>query len=64
MHVIRPPLDSGPAIGALWALLIAILVDSYGFAAAFAAMAASQVLAALCITPVRLHRPLHPVPHR
>jgi hypothetical protein len=44
--------------------LIAILVDSYGFAAAFAAMAASQALAALCITLVRVHRPLHPVPHR
>ena len=59
-----PHLTVGAAIGALWALLIAILVDSYGFAAALAAMAASQVLAALCITPAGLHRPLHPVPHR
>jgi MFS family permease len=53
----------GAAIGAPWALLLGILVDSYGFPAAFAAMAASQVLAALCITLVPLRRPLRPMPH-
>jgi hypothetical protein len=50
----------GSATGAPWALL----VDGYGFAAAFAAMAPSQVFAALCITLVGLRRPLRPVPHR
>jgi MFS family permease len=54
----------GAAIGAPWALLLGILVDSYSFPAAFAAMAASQVLAALCITLVPLRRPLRPVLHR
>jgi AAHS family 4-hydroxybenzoate transporter-like MFS transporter len=47
----------GSAIGAPWALLIGALVDSYGFAAAFAAMGLSQVLAALVLIPVRLHHP-------
>jgi hypothetical protein len=38
------------------------LVDSYGFAAAFAAMAVSQVLAALVLIPVRLRQPVRAVP--
>jgi FSR family fosmidomycin resistance protein-like MFS transporter len=46
----------GSAIGAPWAVLIGMLVDSYGFAAAFAAMAGSQVLAGLVLLPVRLRR--------
>lgn len=46
----------GSAIGAPWALLIGALVDSYGFPAAFMAMAASQVLAALVLIPVRLRQ--------
>jgi MFS transporter, FSR family, fosmidomycin resistance protein len=55
----------GSAIGAPWALLIGALVDSYGFAAAFAAMAVSQVLAALVLIPVHLRQtvragPSHP----
>ena len=54
----------GSAIGAPWALLIGALVDGYGFAAAFAAMAASQVLAALVLIPVRLRRPVLAVPSR
>jgi MFS family permease len=52
----------GSAIGAPWALLLGALVDGYGFAAAFAAMAASQVLAALVLLPVRLRRPFRPAP--
>jgi MFS family permease len=48
----------GSAIGAPWAVLIGMLVDSYGFAAAFAAMAASQVAAALVLLPVRLRQTL------
>jgi MFS family permease len=52
----------GSAIGAPWALLIGALVDSYGFAAAFAAMAVSQVLAALVLIPVRLRQPVRAVP--
>jgi MFS family permease len=48
----------GSAIGAPWAVLVGLLVDSYGFAAAFAAMAASQVLAGLFILPVHLRRSL------
>jgi FSR family fosmidomycin resistance protein-like MFS transporter len=46
----------GSAIGAPWAVLVGMLVDHYGFAAAFAAMAASQVLAGLVLLPVRLRR--------
>lgn len=38
------------------------LVDGYGVAAAFAAMAVSQVLAALVLIPVRLRRTVHAVP--
>jgi MFS family permease len=53
----------GAAIGAPWAVLIGALVDGYGFAAAFIAMAASQVLAALVLLPMRLRRTLHAVPH-
>jgi MFS transporter, FSR family, fosmidomycin resistance protein len=52
----------GAAIGAPWAVLIGLLVDGYGFAAAFIAMAASQVLAALVLLPVRLRRALHAAP--
>jgi MFS transporter, DHA1 family, multidrug resistance protein len=52
----------GSAIGAPWALLLGILVDGYGFAAAFAAMAVSQVLAALVLLPVRLRQTAHATP--
>jgi FSR family fosmidomycin resistance protein-like MFS transporter len=52
----------GSAIGAPWAVLIGALVDGYGFAAAFAAMAASQVLAALVLLLVRLHQTVHTAP--
>jgi MFS transporter, FSR family, fosmidomycin resistance protein len=52
----------GAAIGAPWAFLIGALVDGYGFAAAFAAMATSQVLAALVLLPVRLRRTLYAAP--
>ncbi len=52
----------GSAIGAPWAFLIAALVDGYGVAAAFAAMAVSHVLAALVLIPVRLRRTVHAVP--
>jgi sugar phosphate permease len=52
----------GSAIGAPWALLIGALVDNYGFAAAFAAMAGSQVLAALVLIPVRIRQAAHAVP--
>ncbi len=44
----------GATIGAPWALLLGILVDAYGFPAAFAAMGLSQIVAGLCILPVRL----------
>jgi MFS family permease len=46
----------GAAIGAPWAVLLGMLVDTYGFPSAFAAMAASQVLAGLFLLPVRLRR--------
>jgi MFS transporter, FSR family, fosmidomycin resistance protein len=46
----------GSAIAAPWAFLIGALVDGYGFAAAFAAMAVSQVLAALVLIPLRSRR--------
>jgi sugar phosphate permease len=52
----------GSAIGAPWAFLIGALVDGYGFAAAFAAMAISQVLAALVLIPVRLRQAAHAAP--
>ncbi|HXH12825.1 MAG TPA: MFS transporter [Alphaproteobacteria bacterium] len=52
----------GSAIGAPWAVLVGMLVDHYGFTAAFVAMAASQVLAGLFILPVQLRR--SPVPRR
>jgi sugar phosphate permease len=45
----------GSAIGAL--------VDGYGFAAAFAAMAVSQVLAALVLIPVRWRQTVRAVPN-
>jgi MFS transporter, FSR family, fosmidomycin resistance protein len=54
----------GSAIGAPWAFLLGALVDGYGFAAAFAAMAASQVLAALVLIPVRLRQTVHAAPAR
>ena len=38
------------------------LVDGYGFAAAFGAMAVSQVLAALVLVPLRLRQVVHTVP--
>jgi len=50
----------GSAIGAPWAVLIGMLVDSYGFGAAFAAMAGTQVLAGLVLLPVRLRRASSP----
>jgi sugar phosphate permease len=52
----------GSAIGAPWAFLIGALMDGYGFAAAFATMAASQVLAALVLLPVHARRTLHAAP--
>lgn len=52
----------GSVMGAPWAFLLGKLVDSYGFPAAFAAMAGSQVLAGLFILPVHLRRSLHRVP--
>jgi sugar phosphate permease len=44
----------GAAIGAPWAALLGWLIDQYGFSAGFAVMAASQILAGLCVLPVRL----------
>jgi MFS family permease len=44
----------GAVIGAPWAVLLGKVVDLYGFPAAFAVMAASQIAAGLCILPVRL----------
>ncbi len=44
----------GAAIGAPWALLLGTLVDAYGFPAAFAAMGLFQIVAGLCVLPVRL----------
>jgi FSR family fosmidomycin resistance protein-like MFS transporter len=52
----------GSAIGAPWAFLIGALVDGYGFTAAFMAMAASQVLAALVLIPVRLRQTFRAAP--
>jgi MFS transporter, FSR family, fosmidomycin resistance protein len=52
----------GSLIGAPWAVLIGALVDGYGFGAAFVAMAASQVAAALVLLPVRLRHPLRVAP--
>ena len=52
----------GSAISAPWALLIGALVDGFGFAAAFSAMAASQVLAALVLIPVHLRRTVRTLP--
>jgi sugar phosphate permease len=46
----------GAIISAPWAWLLGLVVDSYGFPGAFAAMAGSQVLAGLCLLPVRLRR--------
>jgi sugar phosphate permease len=49
----------GAAIGAPWAALLGLLIDRYGFPVAFGVMAGSQLLAGLCILPVRLqHRRL------
>ena len=50
----------GSVLSAPWALLLGWLVDGYGFPAAFATMAGSQVLAALCILPVQLRRSWRP----
>src|SRR5919109_4267211 len=52
----------GSAISAPWALLIGAVVDGCGFAAAFAAMAASQVLAALVLIPARLRQTVRALP--
>jgi FSR family fosmidomycin resistance protein-like MFS transporter len=52
----------GSAISAPWALLIGALVDGFGFAAALAALAASQVLAALVLIPVHLRRTVRTLP--
>jgi sugar phosphate permease len=52
----------GSLIGAPWAVLIGALVDGYGFGAAFVAMAASQVAAALVLLPVRLRDRLRVAP--
>jgi sugar phosphate permease len=46
----------GAIISAPWAWLLGMIVDNYGFPGAFAAMAGSQVLAGLCVLPVRLQR--------
>jgi sugar phosphate permease len=53
----------GSAVGAPWAFLIGALVDGYGFAAAFAAMAVAQVLAALVLIPVRWRQTVRAVPN-
>jgi MFS family permease len=50
----------GAAIGAPWALLLGLLVDTYGFPVAFAVMAGSQVLAGLCVCAVRLQHTRRP----
>jgi MFS family permease len=44
----------GAAIGAPWAALLGWLVDHYGFSVGFVVMAGSQLLAGLCVLPVRL----------
>jgi sugar phosphate permease len=44
----------GAVIGAPWALLLGLLVDTYGFPTAFTVMIGSQILAGLCVLPVRL----------
>jgi FSR family fosmidomycin resistance protein-like MFS transporter len=47
----------GAVIGAPWAALLGWLIDQYGFPVAFVVMAGSQLLAGLCVLPVRLrHR--------
>ncbi|HEY7490580.1 MAG TPA: MFS transporter [Candidatus Tectomicrobia bacterium] len=51
----------GAAIGAPWAVLLGMLVDGYGFPIAFSVMAGSQVLAGLCVLPVRLRHVRHAV---
>jgi sugar phosphate permease len=53
----------GSAIGAPWAFLIGALVDGYGLAAAFAAMAVSQVLAALVLILVRWRQTVRAAPN-
>lgn len=47
----------GFGAGALWAIIIGALVDHLGFRPAFYVMAASYVVAALWILPLRLTRP-------
>jgi MFS family permease len=46
----------GAAIGAPWAALLGLLIDQYGFTVGFSVMAGSQLLAGLCVLPVRLRR--------
>jgi sugar phosphate permease len=53
----------GSALDAPWAFLIGALVDGYGLAAAFAAMAVSQVLAALVLIPVHWRQTVRAVPN-
>jgi MFS family permease len=52
----------GAIISAPWAWLLGMIVDTYGFPGAFAVMAGSQVLAGLCVLPVRLQRTWRPAP--
>ncbi len=47
-------------IGAFWALVIANVVERFGYPAAFSVMAASYVAAALLLVAVRERRPLPP----
>jgi MFS family permease len=47
----------GAVMSAPWALVLGALVDKYGFPVAFVVMGASQIVAGLCILPVRVrHR--------
>lgn len=46
----------GAIMSAPWGWVLGMVVDHYGFPAAFMVMAGSQVLAALCVLPVRLRR--------
>jgi MFS transporter, FSR family, fosmidomycin resistance protein len=52
----------GAVMSAPWALVLGALVDRYGFPVAFAVMGASQIVAGLCILPVRLRHARAAVP--
>jgi MFS family permease len=54
---------SALALFGLRGILIGALVDGYGFASAFAAMGASQVLAALVLLPAHLRRTVYAAPN-